>query len=332
MKKQYIEKICNNLNEQGWTDAGTYSGRQAFSTTSGFGKSLRYLPEEHLKQMANTVVGPFGTFPNLYQYWGKQGYFKFKPYIIKNSSNSTTLVLRRDKFLHLFRGYYFQVSQTADGIGSYSHGSIRIDGLLKYLRDCEDYYDSFERDSVFITSLVYSACIEAASGLDCFMSLLRDDSELIDEFIHRSLADEGYHINKGWKDIQELFHVDNDEVLAIDYDKVFELRDSSNVVARFAYKSDTIVLEKRHRTIHFSIPALCVSDADIDVDEAREELLKYDPNYLLRFLLLLLNTNGFVLNYMTWYSTGQCFDINPANAQNAIAVETLSDVEFTVEE
>lgn len=197
MKEQYLQQICNKINERGFT---TYDGsdlmnqvEKPFSLDTKEIKQFGWLPEENLKKMAEFDAGyrTAKSFADLYQSFGREGFYKFKPYVVDGKDNET-LCIRHNRFLHMFRGYHYQISATPDGKVDCGTGLMRTDNFIKMLHN-EDYAKSHLG---FI--IMYAAMIDCGFQNDNFRSLFYSDKDAVDEYFRKSMEYWGIKFTYGY--------------------------------------------------------------------------------------------------------------------------------------
>lgn len=110
----------------------------------------------------------------------KSGYLKFKPYIKMDSNGNYSLVLKYNRFVHLFRGMYYQCSYTERGIGTYSSSGVRLDTIYRLFQNYELH------ETKLCKYLYYMNLIHCCREIDAFNDLLENDSALLDEFMRLS--------------------------------------------------------------------------------------------------------------------------------------------------
>lgn len=149
-------------------------------------KRLRVFPTDNLKTILtnfDTIVYECGrekTYSVFMSVVAKAGMAKFDPYISKDEKGHYSLVLKYNRFVHLFRGYHYQCSYTEEGIGEYSSSGIRIDRIKAMF----DQYDL--RETKLLKYLYYMNLINCCQDMEGFNRLLCSNSELVDEFMRLS--------------------------------------------------------------------------------------------------------------------------------------------------
>lgn len=157
-------------------------------TNSDTYNKFKYIPNFHLRALVEnfeTIKGECGrerTVSTFLAAAAKAGMLNFKPYITKNLYGTYTLVLKYNRYVHLFRGYHYQCSYTADGVGEYSSAGVRIDVLRST-------FGSELRNSKLLKMFYYMNLIACCKELDVFTKLLKNDPGLVDEFMKKSTED-----------------------------------------------------------------------------------------------------------------------------------------------
>lgn len=168
-----------------FNDKHLVSLKEDTKTHSDTYNKLKYIPNFHLRALVEnfeTIKNECGkerTVSTFLAVAAKAGMLNFKPYITKNSYGHVTLVLKYNRYVHLFRGYHYQCSYTADGVREYSSAGVRIDALSStFGRDL--------RNSKLLKMFYYMNLIACCKELDVFTKLLETDPDLVDEFMKKS--------------------------------------------------------------------------------------------------------------------------------------------------
>lgn len=171
-----------------FNDKHFVSLKEDTKTNSDTYKKFKYIPNFHLRALVEnfeTIKGECGrerTVSTFLAAAAKAGMLNFKPYIAKNSYGDVTLVLKYNRYVHLFRGYHYQCSYTADGVGEYSSAGVRIDVLRST-------FGSELRNNKLLKMFYYMNLIACCKELDVFTKLLKNDPGLVDEFMKKSTED-----------------------------------------------------------------------------------------------------------------------------------------------
>lgn len=344
MKNEYLQQICNKLNERGFT---TYDGSDLFSTDrkpytidSESITELSWLPEDNLKRIAEyDGYSKAKDYRSLYQAWGREGFFKFTPYVVDCNSN-TTLCVRHNKFLHMFRGYHFQLSGTPDGDGDYGSGLLRTDNFINIMRD----YNYSKSHLGFI--ILYAAMIDCGFQNDNFRDLFYSDKKEVDEFFRNSMKYWGINVDYGY-DIVNKYISYRDGSIDIDaVDRtVYCFRGKDGVWCRFwsspkavevEYCYDTDSDVGKSKVVRFEIPEPVVGINTDSIkwwnEEDTEDLnmafdtacFKYEKiEYFI--LLMLLKLIGINSNYMATYNIKKIGYIH--DDERAITIEKFDGIQ-----
>lgn len=158
---------------------------------------LSCLAEESLQAiLANDLIDPEISFSDLWGKWGRAGYFKCAPSIIKDRQGTPILRMRHDCYLHWFRGNGFQVSYDAYCNGSNGSSFMNFFTTRKAItlpecssyRDEDDYTTDFDAMwnhewSLFRKAMVVSSIAQACAGKSVFYQMVNEHSSVLDEFI-----------------------------------------------------------------------------------------------------------------------------------------------------
>ena len=190
-KRVLITYLIVKLEEELFYASSVFNNRHLVSSekdtkaNSDIYKKFKYIPNFHLRALIEnfeTIKSECGrerTVSTFLAVAAKAGMLNFKPYITKNSYNHVTLVLKYNRYVHLFRGYHYQCSYTADGLGEYLSAGVRIDALSStFGRDL--------RNSKLLKMFYYMNLIACCKELDVFTKLLETDPGLVDEFMKKS--------------------------------------------------------------------------------------------------------------------------------------------------
>ncbi len=338
MNKELIEQVFKKLKE---ADVRVMSDDVFSNIYVGVTPScenmeeLKWLPDSNLYQILRYSIPKKGMkIEDLRKEWGRQGFFKFKPYIEDDFYPS--LVLRTNRFLHLYREYHFQVSYTHNGIGEYESGIQRVDPLLKL---CRDYvYDEFAEHSKYIALLWYSHLITVGSVIDSFRECL-SDSQLLTKFLVDTLLHVGVSLNYSWDQLKDCVSFGVGNISYTEYQTVWEY-DKDKIFFRLAFNEQKVQVEYmcngNPHVLTLNIPdvfeGVTTSDySDEEMKEIREEVLGLGDKYIGNigtFTLLALSLAGFHANYMAMYSLEPRECLRPVNSNNIVQISKLEDITF----
>lgn len=267
MKTELLQQISDRLNAKGFTEHSSKdllsSDRQPFAVGRGLMKQFQWLPEENLKKIAEFDISACKDYTDVYQTWGRKGFFKFVPYIVDGKDNPT-LVLKHNKFMHMFRGYHFQISGTKDGIGECNIGNFRTSGLLRLLANYEHYEDSH-----LLFLMMYSAMIDCGFQNDNFRYAFYDHTDVIDKFFAASMK--YWRVNFPYDSslLQQYISYEDATLDSLENtETTYEICVHGEPVCRFYMLQDEICVEynptielTQSRLVRFSIPDACVGIA-----------------------------------------------------------------------
>lgn len=254
----------------------------------------------------------------------KRGYLKFKPYVKVDKYGNPSLVLKYNRFVHLFRGYGYQCSYTEDGIGEYSSSGIRIDAIRAKFRDKD------LGESRLLKYLYYMNLIHCCREIDEFNNLLKNSPQIVDDFMQKSVKGLFDSYDVTYSEFYNVLSCSLDDTCLDQYkvDGVLEpgeiyriaINDTSDYARVNFYKSELVGIEYWQNDAvqekFFKLPSPFNSyeqareiaedwDED-DVDKFIETVTigLYDT-YEVRCALCAyaLNTCGFITNFLVTYPT-----------------------------
>lgn len=347
MKEKYLQTICNKLNERGFVEYNSEdllsTDRKPFSTEKGEVLALSYLPEENLKMIAenDTIYKAVNSYYDWYQACGREGYFKFKPYIV-NKADSPTLCLRHNRFLHMFRGYHFQISGTYNGIGECSSGLMRTDGFMNLLRYNKPYCKSHLG---FI--VMYAAMIDCAFHNDNFRDWFYSNGDEVDEYFRSSMRSWNVDFDYGFDVVRKYVSYRDGNLISSDCGHtVYYIEDKYGVMCRFWESPDKVEVEYccdrekgigRSKIVTFDIPSpeIGMDSMYIEDEELNEELNDefegacYTREKIEYFILLmLLKFVGVNTNFIASYAVRKIGSIRPITDEGAKCIEKFDQIEF----
>lgn len=322
MKNMLLKKICDRLNEAGITDMD-YSDILSpgvecqFNVDSERIATISSLPLDNLKRISECDITSCSNYAEVYQMWGRLGMFKFKPYIVDENWNPT-LCLRHNRFLHMFRGYYFQISETVDGIGEWSRGPYRTEGLIKLIRTNGESY----RASHLMFLMMYASMIHCGFSCDAFVDLFYSDRELVDKFFALSMKYWGIEftvdssIISNYIEYSDKFVLEQNDVRQV----VYQYNSKRGPMCRFTLNHAIVSVEynpdaniSTSKIVQCSIPSIVtgmderqiglVDEYTLDWNGGLEDAIsKYEtPAHWI--LLMILNLTGIHANFMGAYPT-----------------------------
>lgn len=350
-KSEYIKRICEKLERCHYKvvdpdDVLSNEPNMLVDKDSYEVKCFKWLPEENLKLLADFNFAEWGSWDRAYQELGRRKILQFKPYVKSFPDGDQSLVLRHNRFLHLFRGYYFQTSMTIGGSGDAGHSSMRIDGIFKHAEPRR-----LAVKSKLYYMLFYAALIDCGFKYDSFIELFTSDRPVVDKFLQDSLNIWHMKFKYTWSDIQEYFTESQDVIIPAEHDNTFEVLASKGVLCRFYIDNDSIGVEYRKKgtlinnTMRLQIPKWCdgisltwVEDNHIDPDDLEdleysvEQCFRHSYDYKLMLLTMLLKLCRIHMDWICAYSIGDLDTFSRMNSNEITVVESLNQVKIPGEE
>lgn len=307
---------------------------------------LKFIPQETLKnvyeQYNNVVTKEIKTVGAFLVAAAKKGLLKFKPYIAYDGA-FPTLVLKYNRFVHLFRGSYYQVSYTHNGVGEYQRAGVRLDEFRTKM------YSKRLRESEFMQAIYYMNCISACTRIDEFDNLLKNTPEVVDEFMANSTRAVGVFDNytmtfeklKSYvlpmvvDDEKEMTGVDGSIYrvpanLTSDYVRFVVNRGTGTVTFTWADDNAETRSMRVPTLLSSSLMEVAASYEDEDercdaVEEAKAII--HDEATIETYITFGLNLLGFVANYMVVYPKDKNIaKLRGLNDRSVVTIESLSDL------
>ena len=339
-----LQALCDKLNAAnipcgGYTAWGDNESEWSPKTTTI--QLLTALPEENFGKILHLNYQSFKTFSDVIKCWGQNGYLKFDPYIFENevneADNNPTLAIRYNRYLHLFRRMYFQVSETPDGQGSCERGTYDIRFLLGHRGIDAVFY----KESLFANMLCYAAVIDAAFVFDNFRYWFYGKPEEFENFIKKSFDAWNGHVSYGWKHFRQYFSEESDWRST---DRIiYRVHSSIGTLCEFAFGRKTVQVRRCYddmsKVFTLRIP---------DVIEGVTDIMKYDTEDIIDFrnnieyggtygghedtvgikmlLIMALNIVGIRGNWCGFYSFVKLSSVSPSNLPNIITVNSMNDI------
>ena len=346
MKNQYLEQIVAKMKEMGFTvydDSNILSTAYVpISAEHEEVKSLLNLPEENLKKLAEFDISGCKDFSSTYQAWGRAGLLRFKPYLIDGKENPT-LCIRHNRFMHMFRGYYYQISGTPDGIGDCGHGAFRTDELIRLLSK-----RSFVAESHLVFMIMYAAMIDCGFQNDNFRRMFYNKREDADEYFRNSMKFWDASFNYGVS-LTEKYISYKEGMLTSDTcpSKLFVVESKNGALCRFWFNEHAVEVEYcsstdngigKSRIVHFDIPGPMDgidvrkirwwnSDDEKDLIIDIKDACAFEGGAVERFILLmLLKLVGVHINWVAAYPIKKMGLIRTTRDAGLISVDSLNDV------
>lgn len=307
---------------------------------------LKFVPQETLKNVYekynDIVTGEVKTVNTFLSVAAKKGLMKFKPYVAYDGA-FPTLVLKYNRYVHLFGECYYQVSYTNNGIGEYQRAGVRLDVLRSNM-------DSNRlRHSDFMKAIYYMNCISACTGIDEFDNLLKKEPEVVDEFVAKSTRAAGVFDNytmtfEKLKSYVLPIVVDNEKdmtgvdgnlyrvpvSLTTDYVR-FAVNHGAGIVT-FTWTGENAEVKSMQISTSLASSLKEAAESYKDEDE-RDDAIKeaeeviHDDATIETFITFGLNLLGFVANYMVIYPKDKNIaKLRGLNDRSVVTIESLSDL------
>lgn len=327
-KTELVAAICEQLNAHGFTDTDVYGIESPYTPDSGFGEGLSFMPTENLQKILQTEITDWSNFRNVYESWGRAGVLRFTPYMVDDDT-LPSLVLRHNRYLHMFRGYRWQVSSTVDG--KIDNGSCAY--RVNFLTQCSRYNEALTK-SLLAYCLWWATLIDAGFRFDNFFKLWESDVSKLDEYLKVSAKYWHRSFCYSWKDVANCISESAVPIDTIDR-KVYQLQGERGVIAYVAMGKKTVQVQTVEKCLTFTIPDPSVgttydlNDED-DVDSLQEDIRVLEENHFREIIaVMLLNLAGVHVTFNNWYPLSCARKIGylrPINSPDVVRATSLSDI------
>lgn len=319
--KELVNRICEMLNEHGFVDTYVHGEKAPYTPKYGFGAGLMYVPTENLEKIIDCEVKDWSEFIKVYNTWGRAGLLRFKPYS-DHSKDNPSLVIRHNRYLHMFRGYRFQASYTVQGEGAASSGSYRTDFLMYRVFPCLTSY-----------ILWWAAYIDVGFQFNNFMKAFENDRQILEDFLHESMAFWRHETQYHWSDVEDCIKVDKTPI-DVNARKMYQLTDDGvSVAAYLAIGKETVQVQTVEKTLTFTFPNLSegLPVSYSEDEEYMEEMVERleDNHYREMIAVMLLKLAGIHISFINWYPLSHNVDLmrmRPINASGIINVKSLDNI------
>lgn len=332
-KKELLTDICKSLRDHGLRGMDDLGFEEEYTLESHLACQLNFLPVENLQKIASCEVTDWSDIGKVLDCWGRCGGLRFDPYIV-DTENNPTLVIRYNRYLHMFRGYHFQVSGTCAGSGTCEQGSYRTDFLLNHR-------DALWENSALVNMLCYAAAIDAAYVFDNFRAWVKKSPDEFDSFIHMSFEYWRMKLTYKWEDILKYIHVESD--WSNTDRQIYKITCSKGILCEFAYGVNTIQV----RTAEIGKPARILTLDVPDVDDGIKDIGDYELEDIVDFrtkvlyggktdkrervdvkmlLIMMLALSGVRINWNASYLIEKMSIIKGTNVPGVVEVNSLNDI------
>ena len=324
-KQELINEIYEKLNTAGVVDSREVFDTM-FNTDEDANSGLMFMPIENLQKIAECPIDKCTQFREVYQAWGKCGALKFTPYEV-DEDYYPSLVLRHNRFLHMFRGYHFQASGTVDGIIDYGSGSYRTDFLTQ-----SKHYNRILSSGLVAYMLWWAALIDVGFRFDNFVEAFNKDIKPIEKFLSDSIkcwrGPEGY----SWADVEKYITIETGNINTRER-KMYQL-DDGGLIAYLAIGKKSVQVETADNVlVTIKVPELNLG-TDYDLDDEDDcydfeiEVETLENNHYLEMLAVMaLKLAGIHISFMNFYPLkGRMKTMRPINAPGVVSVKDLNDI------
>lgn len=188
MKRNKLNNLTELLAKKGFYEDYEDPFSEVFRFDKRFIETLKCaMSEEGVEKIIDAVTASKClTAAELFSELKSKGVLHVEPTLLVEEKNGRSgipsLVLGWGKYLHWFRGYYFQISGTHDGFGSVYEGADRLDLALNAVRNLRYYGKYAAEEYLFVACLIPVLC-----HFDQGRKLLNEqNTELLNKFIHLS--------------------------------------------------------------------------------------------------------------------------------------------------
>lgn len=324
-KKELITEICNKLNERGFTDEepGNYGNK--FKTDKGFCKTLNVLQESVLLKIVSADLRQYKSFEGFYNALGREGVWKFTPYLIQLTNGKPGLVIRRNRIATFGENYKFRVCCDVDGKDLESQNSHSLRFLF------EDGEPIFQR-SFLSYILLLAGAYQCCCTYDNFNRVFDEINSTFNHFVKYTVAP--YKFDFTGYIMQQLDLCISDEDFPIDYEmrpdlKYYDIMVDGKPYANMAVGGSKIYCQYCKKSFCFNIPdvANLVCNgiySEEEITHAREILQK--SRYKEILFLGILNSIGIQMDFLNDYTLDAIWPVKHMNAPKVVQVHNLNDI------
>ena len=328
----YTTLLCNKFNEAGIVGRDMMRGSdESFTKFSEFIQNLCHLPEESIKKILELDVSSCKTEAELTQLLGRNKLLQCEPKIVDKKDNPT-LMLRYNRYLHLFRGYDYQVSCTSKGIGSWSNSYWGIRSLLEANRDLGH--------TNAVQLLLMAAAIDSAGKLDSLWKTSDTDNrypiDLFFEWMDQSL--DYFRVeHKKSKDVYyEYTRFVHHDIDTDNTNSMYQFVSAGKLVARAYMDASLVQVETADSTFSIIIPDWLAGMSNYKREDCGEEWLACSMEHFLpkpreyqkRLLQMALTVQGINMNSVGWHTLRELKPMKSSiTYHNYVNVERYEDIE-----
>ena len=335
-----LERLCNKLNTAGINVGRDRHGRhpEVWSPDNDLIQSLTSLPEENFDKILEMDYSEYKTFEDVYQAWGRNGYLRMMPYR-RTDMKCPTLTIRHDRHLHIFRGYYYQVSHTPNGLISHDTGCYRIGFLTNRSVLTRELWSQ----SVLANMLCYAAMMDAACSYDNFRDWFDEHPDEVSQFVKDSMSYVGSEVTMNWDDLKGYFSNETDWTSS---DRtIYKVVGPKGIICEFAFGETTVQVraavnedEPVVLTVKVPDPLDGVKDVDewdtADLDEFERSITQVQAVSegrrercdIKMILIMAMSLAGMKINWISCYPMGKAKVIRGTNKPGVRKINSLDDI------
>lgn len=296
-KVSLLLEICESLNN---THIKLHNGENCkFDLNEHSIVGLSYLPLINLTKISQYKFEDGTTYPNMVSQWERNGFFNFSPYIIKDVSKNVTLCAGFNKFIHMWKGYYFSITDTVDGVGEVRTGNYETKFMTYWKND-----NDIIRHGLVTYLLWWAAFIDCSFTCPNISKAFKTDKSVLEEFINKSYHYWGGQSDYHWKDIEQYIEIGSGKI-DIQNRQVFQLKNYyDDVIAYMAMGVKSVQVETADNhliTIHIPNPCIgtyYMTDPNPDEEDFMNDVEYLQQNHYIEMILLMaVNLSGITLNW-----------------------------------
>lgn len=327
MKTEKHEVLAKHLIESGVMERDLFGRNCGAPPVSEILETIQYIPEANIGSILEKYESLIGkvqaksggkgfSVQEFCQVVSKEGLLKFKPYIVdKDSDTYPSMVLKYNRYLHMFRGYDFHVSYTCSGEGEYNSAGL---GLNRILRELDDVTAV---DGKYQQMLIYMNALKAGWGIDEFRDMIKENEELFDEFIGATLKKMRRSHTITFGEICKMLQADWSILMNESTNSIFRIQKTATAdygrlhIYNPNLMAVTIPRAGGTNTIIMEFPTPYEMDKEFydkeweyeDAEDIRqyikelEDLVTEDENMLMSRVAFILNCAGFITNFTVTY-------------------------------
>lgn len=184
-REDLLKELKEAMQKKGFWDDNEDPFNEKYQFNQEFLNNVRYVKsDEQLKRMIVLLnVRYFDTASAALTCFKKEGLLKVQPTLITQGS-VPSLLLQWGSYMHWFRGYYFQISDTHDGTGEQYAGADRLDRAMLNIHDLVRTDNAMFRDA---EREIFVACaIPVLLHYSVGYTLLKENKGLVNSFLDLS--------------------------------------------------------------------------------------------------------------------------------------------------